>query len=84
MSDAYSEHIPIFKRTTIVTIVAKTVKYGFEQTTFSTCMGLASTLATGAWAVVDTSACSLKCINKRKKTPALTYSTRIVLNIVMT
>ena len=47
MSDVYSEHISILKGNTIVTTVSKTVKYGFEQTTFSTCMGLASTLAIG-------------------------------------
>ena len=36
----------------MVTIVAKIVNVGFEQTTFSTCMGLASTLAIGTRAMV--------------------------------
>ena len=47
-------------------------------------MGLASSLAMEARAMVDTSACSLKCLNKRMKTPTLKHRIRIVLKIAIT
>ena len=84
MSDVYSEHIAILKGQLLSQQWLKQSSVGLSKQTFSTCMDLASTLVIGARAMVDTSACSLKCLNKRMKIPALTHSTRIVLKTVMT
>ena len=66
MSDAYSEHVIILQCLLLLQQWLKSQVW-VKQTTFSTYMGLASTLAMGVREMVDTITCSLKCLNKTKE-----------------